>query len=145
MLLLGKIALGLGTTVAAAGVYTFHQGVLRVDVDELEKGGSHVHFWAPAAIAPMVLHMVPKEHLRHASAQAREGLPIARALVHELKRYGNAIFVEVEDGDQHVHIATVNGKLKIDVTDPDENVHLLVPLSTIEDVVAQLAEDDTGA
>ena len=140
MLLLGKIALGLGTTVAAAGVYTFHQGVVRVDVDEYRHGGTHLHIWAPAAMAPMALHFVPKRYLerRSGSEQAREGLPIARALIHELKRYDNTTFVEVQDGDQHVRVSTVDGKIKIDVTDPNENVHVLVPLSTIEDVLSQV-------
>ena len=143
MLLLGKIALGVGTTVAAAGVYTFHQGVVRVDVDEYRHGGTHVHFWAPAAIAPMALHFVPKRYLEHGSesAEAREGLPIARALIHELKHYDNTTFVEVQDGDQHVRVSTVNGKIKVDVTDPNENVHVLVPLSTIEDVLSQVEVD----
>ena len=137
MLLLGKIALGLGTTVAVAGVYTFHQGILRIDVDEHGKGGSHVHIWAPAAVAPMALRFVPKRYLEQGSEQAREGLPIARAIVHELRHYPNTNFVEVQDGDQHVRVGTVDGKIRVEVTDPDENVHVLVPLSTIEDVLSQ--------
>jgi hypothetical protein len=40
MMLLAKAALGIGGTLAAAGAYTFHQGVLRIDVDEYRAGGS---------------------------------------------------------------------------------------------------------
>src|SRR4029077_14767188 len=67
MILLAKVALGFGTTLAVAGAYTFREGVLRVDVDEFREGGSHVHMWVPAAVVPMALHVVPKHHLHHAS------------------------------------------------------------------------------
>jgi len=82
MILLAKVGLGFATTVAVAGAYTFHQGVIRVDVDEFRSGGSHVHFWVPAAVVPTALRFVPQQHLRHASREAREAMPIARALFH---------------------------------------------------------------
>lgn len=138
MILLAKVGLGLATTVAVAGAYTFHQGVIRVDVDEFRSGGSHVHMWVPAAVVPMALHFVPQQHLRHASREAREAMPIARAMFHELRNYPNTTFVEVKDGEQHVRIATEGGHLAIDVTEPGENVHLRVPISTVEDTFAQL-------
>ena len=53
MLFLAKAALGLGGTIVLAGAYTFHEGVIRVDVDESREGGSHVHMWVPAAAVPM--------------------------------------------------------------------------------------------
>ena len=43
MMLLAKAALGLGGTIVLAGAYTFHKGVIRVDVDEFRTGSSHVH------------------------------------------------------------------------------------------------------
>ena len=138
MVLLAKVALGFGTTIAVAGAYTFHQGVIRVDVDEFHQGGSHVHMWVPAAAVPMALHLVPKHHLSHASAEAREAMPIARAMFRELRHYPDTVFVEVTNGDQHVRVATEGGSLAIDVTEPGENVHLRVPVSTVEDVFAQL-------
>ena len=138
MILLAKVALGFGTTLAVAGAYTFREGVIRVDVDEFRQGGSHVHMWVPAAAIPMALRLVPKHHLHCASFQAREAMPVVRAMFHELRNYPNTIFVEVTDGDQHVRIATESGKLAIDVTEPGENVHLRVPITTVEDVFTQL-------
>ena len=58
----------------------------------------------------------------------------------ELKKYPDVDLVEVVDGKQHVQIRTRNGKLQIDVEAPDEQVHLLVPLSTLEDVTRQLED-----
>ncbi len=140
MILLAKAALGVTGTLFVAGAYTFHEGVIRIDVDEHRAGGSHVHVWVPAAAVPMAMHLVPQKQLREAVEHSREALPIAHAIVKELKKYPDVDLVEVVDGKQHVQIRTHNGKLQIDVEAPDEQVHLLVPLSTLEDVTRQLED-----
>jgi hypothetical protein len=145
MMLLAKAALGLGGTLVLAGAYTFHEGVIRVDVDEYRGGGSHVHLWVPAAAVPMAMHFVPREHLREAAEHAREFMPLTHALIKELKKFPDADFVEVTNSEEHVQIRTRQGKLQIDVVGPDENVHLLVPLSTIDDVADQLESSAPGA
>ncbi len=145
MILLAKAALGLGGTLVLAGAYTMREGVIRIDVDELRSGGSHVHMWVPAAAIPMAMHFVPDKHWRHVSEQAREAMPILHAFVKELKEYPDAEFVQVDDGDQHVRMRTHGGRLQIDVDTPDEKVHVLCPLSTIEDVTSQLEEHGPGA
>jgi len=113
------------------------EGVIRIDVDEYRSGGSHVHMWVPAAAIPMAMHFVPDKHWRHASEHAREAMPILHAIVKELKKYPDAEFVQVDDGDEHVRVRTHEGKLQIDVDDPHEKVHVLCPLSTIEDVTSR--------
>ena len=145
MMLLAKAVLGVGGALALAGAYTFHEGVIRVDVDEYCAGGSHIHMWVPAAVVPMTMHFVPRHHLRDAADQAREFLPLTHALIKELKRFPDADFVEVSDGNQHAQIRTHQGKLQIDVVEPDQNVHVLVPLSTIDDVINQLESSASGA
>jgi len=140
MMLLAKAALGLGGTLVLAGAYAMREGVIRVDVDEYRAGGSHVHLWVPAAAVPMAMHFVPNGHIRHASERAREALPVLHAIVKELKKYPDADFVEIDDRNQHVRIRTHGGKLQIDVDAPDEKVHVLCPLSAIEDVTSQLEE-----
>jgi len=142
MMLLAKAALGLTGTLFVAGAYTFHEGVIRIDVDE---GGSHVHMWVPAAAVPMAMHFVPQKHLREAAEHSREALPIAHAIVKELKKYPDVDLVEVVDGSQQVRIRTRKGKLQIDVEAPDQQVHLLLPLSTLDDVTRQLEANTPGA
>jgi len=93
----------------------------------------------------MVMHFVPDKHWRHASEHAREAMPILHAIVKELKKYPDAEFVQVDDGDQHVRVRTHDGKLQIDVDDPNEKVHILCPLSTIEDVTIQIEDHASGA
>ena len=146
MLLLAKAALGIGGTLAVAGAYTFHQGVLRIDVDEHRAGGSHVHVWLPAAVVPMALHVVPAQQMQcHMTKDARYVLPAIHAFAKELKKYPNTEFVEVVGGREHVQVRTHNGKLQIDVVAPDENIHVLCPLATIEDVASQLEENAPAA
>jgi hypothetical protein len=145
MMLLAKAALGLTSTLVVAGAYTFHEGVIRIDVDEYRDGGSHVHLWVPAAVVPMTMHLVPREHLRQAAEHAREFMPIARAIVKELKKYPDVDLVEVVDGEQHVQIRTHKGKLQIDVEEPGQNVHLLCPLSTLDDMANQFEAVVPGA
>lgn len=145
MMLLAKAALGVGGALMAMGAYTLHEGVIRVDVDEFRTGGSHIHLWVPAAMVPMTMHFVPKHHLCDAAKQAREFLPAAHALFKELKKFPDAELMEVQDGEQHARIRTHEGKLQIDVDDPDEKVHVLVPLSTVDDVVGQLEDNAPGA
>jgi len=145
MMLLAKAALGLGGTIVLAGAYTMREGVIRVDVDEYRAGGSHVRLWVPAAAVPLAMHFVPSKHMRHTSEQAREALPVLHAFVKELKKYPDAEFLEVVDRDQHVRMRTHGGKLQIDVEAPDQKVHVLCPLSAIEDVTSQLEEHAPGA
>ena len=135
-MLLAKLALGFCGTVALAGVYTFREGVMRVDEDRND--GRHVHVWVPAAIVPMALHVVPSRHLERALEHAGPWLPTLRALTKELKRYPEAELVEVEDANQHVRIRTHQGKLLIDVTEPGETVHVACPLVMMEDIAREL-------
>jgi hypothetical protein len=145
MMLLAKAALGVGGALVLAGAYTFHEGVIRIDVDEFRAGGSHIHMWVPAALVPMTMHFVPREHLRGAAMHSQEFAPLVHALIKELKKFPEADFVEVKDGEQHAQIRTHAGKLQIDVDEPGENVHLLIPLSTIDDVVGQIESSAPGA
>ncbi len=145
MMLLAKTALGLGGTLVLAGAYTMREGLIRIDVDEFRSGGSHVHMWVPAAAIPMAMHFVPSKHMRDASEQAREALPILHAFVKELKKYPDAEFVQIDDNDQHVRMRTHQGKLQIDVDAPDQKVYVLCPLSAIEDITSQLEEHAPGA
>jgi hypothetical protein len=145
MIFLAKVGLGIVGTVVAAGAYTCRQGFVRVDVDESAADGSHVHVWAPAAMVPMAIHVVPQREMDKAVREAREYMPVARAVVHELGRLPDSVLVEVKDPDEHVVISTYHGAIKIDVRDRDEEVHVVCPLATIEDVTTEIANKSPGA
>jgi hypothetical protein len=145
MVLLAKIALGFGATVVTAAAYTFHEGLLRVDVDETHGKGSHVHVWVPAAIVPMAMHFIPRDRMHDAGERAANFMPLVHAVAKELQKYPEAELVEVHDGLQYVHIRTHNGNLLIDADEPGQTVHVSCPLVTIDDVSRELATFAPGS
>jgi hypothetical protein len=145
MLILAKVALGFVAMSAMAGVYVFHEGVIRVDVDEHREGGSHVHFWVPAMVVATGMHFVPADKMRDAATQVRPYLPVLREVSKELPKYPDAEFVDVEDAQQHVRVAMAGGKLRIDaVSDDGDVVHLSVPAQVLSDVADELEEKAPG-
>jgi hypothetical protein len=141
-MILAKLALGAVGTLAFVTVYTFREGTIRIDVDEHHPGGSHVHFWVPAAAVPAALHFVPDDKLDRAIEHAREALPIVKIVAEELENYPNADFVQVDNENEHVKVSVHNGKVYVDVKDHDDDVHVAVPVSTIRDVVQNISDRD---
>ena len=145
MLILAKAALGLGATMAMAGVYVFHAGVIRVDVDEHRSGGSHVHFWVPATVVATGMHFMPKDQLNHTTAELRPFLPALREMAKELEKYPNVELVDVSDARDHVRVAMMDGKLRIDAVSEDGDVvHVSVPARVLRDVADELEERAPG-
>jgi hypothetical protein len=140
MLIIAKVALGLGATLAMATAYTFHEGVINVDVDESRHGGKHVHFWLPATTVSAGLRLTPKRYLRNASEHVRPYLPLLRVVAKELEKYPNAELVDVTDSEKHVRIAMVNGKLHVDAVGEGDTVHLIIPAETLRDVADRLED-----
>jgi hypothetical protein len=144
MILLGKLALGIGGTLVLAGAYTSREGLIRIDVDEFHANGSHVHLWVPAVV-PMTLHFVPKEYLRDVGVEIQPWMSTVRALIKELKKFPDADLVEVRDSRSHVQVRMRNAKLLIDVDDPTEKVHIACRLETMEDAASELVTRSSGA
>ena len=137
-MILAKLALGAVGTLAFVTVYTFREGTIRVDVDEHRSGGSHIHFWVPATVVPAALHFVPDDKLQEAADRAHEALPLVKIVAEELQNYPDADFVQVDSDSEHVKVSVHSGKVYIDVKDSGDDVHVAVPVATIEDVVENL-------
>lgn len=137
-MILAKLALGAVGTLAFATVYTFREGTIRVDVDEHREGGSHIHFWVPATVVPAALHFVPDDKLQEAADRAHEALPLVEIVAEELEKYPNADFVQVDSENEHVKVSVHGGKIYVDVKDSNDDVHVAVPVATIEDVIENL-------
>ncbi len=138
-MILAKLALGAVGTLAVATVYTFREGTIRVDVDEHRPGGSHVHFWVPAAAVPAALHFVPDDKLQEAADHAREALPLVQIVASELEKLPDTEFVSVDGDSEHVKVSVRGGKVYVDVQDQGDDVHVAVPVSTIRDVMDNIA------
>ena len=84
-MLVAKIALGIASTVAFATIYTFREGLIKVDVDEFRAGGSHVHVWVPAAAFRRSCISLRRQHMQNATEQLEPFMPTIRQLAKELK------------------------------------------------------------
>ncbi len=137
-MILAKIALGVGGTLALAGAYTFHEGVMRVSVDEYRPGGSHIHFFLPAAVIPMAVHLAPRAQLKQALCNAKDKLPLLKTIAKEFRKYPDAEWVDVKTITEHVSIRTAGGKLYLDANTSEESVHLSLPLAAIQNLAEEL-------
>jgi len=143
--MIGKIGLGILGTAALGGVFVAHQGLVRVKVVEKTEGGDRVNLYVPAALIPVAVQLAPEDKIREALEQAKEWLPAVRIASKELRRLPDAELVEVRDGGEHVRIRTMDGELVIDVVSDREDVHISVPLKTIERVAQELQERAPGS
>ena len=139
MLLVGKILLGAAGTVVAMGAVVSSEGFVNVRVHEKKPDGVHLHIIAPVLLMNVGLHFVPREHLKEAAEQVRPWLPVIDAAVKELKKSDDLDLVEVTGPDEHVKVATHGGSIVVDVTDPEDEVHVSLPLSEIDRAVHEIA------
>ncbi len=142
---MGKIALGaLGATVLG-GVLVAQQGMVHVRVVEKAAGGDRINLYLPAALIPVAVRLAPEDRLRQALERARGVLRAMRIAGRELQRLPDSELVEVRDQRDHVRIRTMEGNLVIEVKSDREDVHLSVPLKTLERVAEELQARSPGA
>jgi hypothetical protein len=139
MLLVGKILLGAVGSVVAMGAVISSEGFVNVRVHETKPDGVHVHVIAPVLMLNVGLHFVPRRNLKDAAEQVRPWLPVIDAAVQGLKDSNDLRLVEVSGPDQHVKVATQGGYMVVDVTDPENEVHVALPLSEIDRAVHEIA------
>ena len=144
MIFLAKAGIGIGATLALTAAWVFHEGVIRVDVDEARAGGSHVHLWVPATTVSAGLRLTPRHYLRQAAERSREYLPLLREVSKELGKYPNAEFVDVRGRTDHVTCAMRNGRLYVDAVNDSDVVHVSVPAETLRDVADRLEDAAPG-
>lgn len=139
MVLLGKIALGLtGTLVAGVGLL-FSEGVVEVKVVEKQPEVHHVFVVAPALLAPIGMHFVPRHHLQDAARKVQPYMPAIRAGLDGLRDSEDITLVDVREPDEHVQVSKSGGSIVVNVLDKDESVYVSVPIRAISSTVEELA------
>ena len=139
MIILAKIGIGFMGAVLVGGAALSSEGFIHVKVDEKQADGHHVTLVVPAALVPAALKFVPRHHLTEAAENLRTYMPILDAALPALEQCPDGVFVEVIDPGEHVLIAKVGGSIVIDVNDPDETVHVAVPLRAAESAIHEIA------
>lgn len=140
MIFLAKLGIGVLGTALVGGAALSSEGFIYVNVQEKQPGGSHVNVLVPAALVPATLRFVPKHHFYDASRDLRTALPIIDAAIPALNDSPDGLLVEVIDPGEHVLVTKHGGSIVVDVNDPDETVHVSVPLRAAQSAIHQIAE-----
>ena len=140
MIFLAKLGIGVLGTALVGGAALSSEGFIYVNVQEKHPGGTHVNVFVPAAIVPTALHFVPRHHFADSSQCMREALPIIDAAIPALTDSPDGVLVEVRDPGEHVLVTKHGSSIMVDVTDPDETVHVSVPLVAAQSAIHQIAE-----
>jgi hypothetical protein len=140
MIFLAKLGIGVLGTALIGGAALSSEGFIYVNVQEKHPGGTHVNVFVPAALVPAALHFVPRHHFADSSHDMREALPIIDAAIPALKDTPDGVLVEVRDPGEHVVVTKRGGSIVVDVNDPDETVHVSLPLIAAQSAIHQIAE-----
>jgi hypothetical protein len=139
MIFLAKLGIGVLGTVVVAGAALSTEGFIHVKVDEKQADGHHINLIVPAALVPVTLRFVPRQHLVEAAQNLRANMAIIDAALPALEQCPDGVFVEVTDPGEHVLVAKVGGSIVIDVNDADDIVHVSVPLRAAESAIHEIA------
>jgi len=139
MIFLAKLGVGVLGTALVGGAALSSEGFIHVKVDEKEADGHHINLIVPAALVPVTLKFVPRQHLAEAAQNLRDNMAIIDTALPALEQCPDGVFVEVVDPGEHVLIAKSGGSIVIDVNDPDETVHVSVPLRAAESAIHEIA------
>lgn len=140
MLLLAKIGIGFMGTVLVGGAIVSSEGFIHVNVHEKQTNGTHVSLVVPAMIVPLVIKFVPRHHLREASQNLQQFMPVVDAAISGLADCPDGPLVEVVDEDSHVTVVKSGGSIVVDADDPGETVHVAVPLRATKAAIDEIAE-----
>ncbi len=142
MLLLGKLGIGFMGTMLVGGAIISSEGFIHVKVHEKQVNGTHISLIVPAVIVPLAVRFIPRRHLADASANLQQYIPVIDAAISGLANCPDGPLVEVVDSDSHVTVVKEGGSIVVDADDPDETVHVAVPLRATQRAIDRIAEAD---
>jgi len=133
------IAAGICLLFGSIAYATYHvvtsQGILAIDVTEKSPGGARIKLLVPGALVNFCLSFVPAvmppEERERMHQEIGRYEPLLAVVVDELEKAPDMVFVEVDEGDEHVTIAKRDGHLVIDVETDDEDVSVKVPVASV--------------
>lgn len=140
MIFLAKVGIAMAGVGLLAGAAVSTEGFVQVKVHERQPDGTNVNVIVPAALVNTTLRFVPNHYLADAGQDLRPYLGIVDAAIPTLANCPDGILVEVRDADDHVVVAKKAGSIVVDVTDPDDTVHVTAPLRALQRSLHAIAE-----
>ena len=128
--------------IAFVGSQVWEPGTIDVRVVEKHPGGCNVGATVPAMMVPVAMHLIPAEcHMQidaDLDEDTRMALDMARAVISQLGRCPDGIYVDVQSDRDIVTIEKRDGKFHIFVDTPDERIDLSVPVHTVSSVLSAI-------
>jgi len=125
-------------TAAVVGISVYRAGMLIVEVDSSERGGDSCHVRVPAALAHVALRFVPDHVFAEPAREAAEWLPVVRAACLELGKSPDGVLLEVRSPDEQISVVKNGRRLRVDVNNAEERVHVVMPLALVGQVLARI-------
>ncbi len=113
MIFLAKLGVGFLGTALVGGAALSSEGFIRVKVDEKQADGHHISLIVPAALVPVTLKFVPRQHLAEAAENLRANMAIIDAALPALEQCPDGVFVEVTEPGEHIFVAKSGGSIVI--------------------------------
>jgi hypothetical protein len=129
---------------AIVGYRVFHAGTAIVSVHEKKPNGTRLWLPVPVGLVDTALQFVPRSDLPRLDPEAQRWLPVAHAVVAEMERAPDAVFVEVVSPDEHVVIAKRNGRLVVEVESRHEDVRISLPAGAVAALLGEMEDWPTA-
>ena len=126
----------IGCLVLLAGVTLAALPWVVVDVRQVEPEAFHITVPLPLPLARAALLFVDEDEVRVALPELARFLAGAEEMVRLLAEAPDAELLHVTSRDEEVLISKVGDDLEIDVETMDEEVHVRVPLSRLEELLS---------
>jgi len=136
----GALFLSVGLAGAVVAYRVLHSGIAVVSVHESKPNGTRLWLPVPLGLVETALAFVPRHKLPPIDAEARRWLPVARKALAEIDHAPDAIFVDVSSAGEHVVVAKRHGRLVVDVHNSGQDVHVSLPPSALEDLIADMQD-----
>ena len=125
-----------GSLILLAGVTLAALPWVVVDVRQAEPEAFHITVPLPLPLARAALLFVDEDETRVEIPELARFYPAAEKMVRLLADAPDAELMRVSSRDEEVIIAKVGDRLEIDVETQDEEVHVRIPLSRLEELLS---------
>jgi hypothetical protein len=122
----------------------YHEGAAVVSIHEKKPDGVNLWLPVPVALVHAGVSFAPADEIREATRELDRWRPLVDAVLDELDRAPDAVFVEVKTPDEAVTVAKRHGRLVVDVDTHGETVHVSVPSDAVRTILDALPRHHRG-
>ena len=139
--ILAGILVVMGAIFWGAVLTVYQTGVVVVEVHEKDPSGTNLFLPVPVVLAHAAIALAPEEELREVRAELGARKELVMAACEELSRCpDDTVLVEYKSQDEEVIVRKDGDTLKILADTADGTVRVRVPLSSVRNLVDQLAD-----